>query len=152
MSKITEIVKDLALPITEKLGCELWDVEYVKEAGAWYLRVYIDREDGVSIGLCEQVSHELDPLLDEREELFPAGYTFEVSSAGAERWLRGPADYERFTGCYAEVKLYKSRDGQKTFIGTLAGTTGGGALLDVSGERLSFEKSEIAGIRLRIKT
>ena len=151
MSKITEIVTALAAPIAEKHGCELWDVEYVKEAGNWFLRVYIDRPDGVSIGHCEEVSRELDPLLDEREDDFPSGYTFEVSSAGAERWLRGPSDYERFSGRLAEVKLYRSRSGSKTFAGTLAGTDGSGSVeLDVSGERHSFEKSEVAGVRLRI--
>ena len=151
MSKITEIVKALAEPVAANNGCELWDVEYIKEAGTQYLRVFIDREDGVSIGLCEDVSKELDPLLDEYEEIFPAGYTFEVSSAGAERWLRGPSDYERFTGSLVEVKLYKSRDGKKSYTGILAGTNDGGALLDISGERCSFEKAEIAGVRLRIK-
>ena len=151
MSKITEIVRALAEPAAAKHGCELWDVEYVKEAGTQYLRVYIDREGGVSIGLCEDVSKELDPLLDEHEDLFPGGYTFEVSSAGAERWLRGPSDYERFIGNLVEVKLYKSRDGKKAYTGILAGTNDGGALLDISGERCSFEKAEIAGVRLRIE-
>ena len=153
MSKITGIVAALAAPVVERHGCELWDVEYVREAGNWFLRVYIDRPEGVSISYCEDVSRELDPLLDEREELFPAGYTFEVSSAGAERRLRGPSDYERFAGRLAEVKLYKSRDGRKTFLGTLSDThpDGGGVALEISGTRHSFEKQEIAGVRLRIE-
>ena len=151
MSKIVDIVKSFAAPAAEKYDCELWDVEYVKEAGNWFLRVYIDRSGGVSINHCEDVSRDLNPLLDEHESIFPDGYTFEVSSAGAERRLRGPSDYERFTGSLAEVKLYKSRGGQKSFIGSIAGTDGGGIALDISGERHSFEKAEIASVRLRIE-
>ena len=150
MSKITDAVTALAEPIAKKHGCELWDVAYVKEAGGWYLRVYIDREDGISINHCEAVSHELDPILDEREDLIPGSYTFEVSSAGAERWLRGPSDFERFAGRLVEVKLYKSKDGKKAFLGNLTGWHDTGVDLDISGQCHSFLKSEIAGVRLRI--
>jgi len=150
MSKITEAVTALAIPATEKHGCELWDVEYVKEAGSWFLRVYIDRPDGVSIDHCEAVSRELDPILDEREELIPGSYTFEVSSAGAERRLRRPSDFERFMGRLVEIRLYKPKNGQKTFLGILLSYSGGAVELDVAGKRHSFEKSEIANARLRI--
>ena len=151
MSKIIDTVTALASPIAKKHGCELWDVEYVKEAGSWFLRVYIDRPDGVSTVHCEAVSRELDPILDERDDLFPGSYTFEVSSAGAERRLSRPSDFERFIGHLVEVKLYKSRNGQKVFLGTLAGTANGGASLDIEGHRHSFEKEELASVRLRIK-
>jgi len=150
MSKIIESVTALACPIIEKHGCELWDVEYLKEAGSWYLRVYIDRCDGVSISHCEAVSRELDAVLDEHEELIPGSYIFEVSSAGAERRLRRPSDFERFIGHLVEVKLYKSRNGQKLFLGNLASSVDGNVELDISGERYSFEKSEIANVKLRI--
>jgi len=151
MSKIVEAVKILAAPAVEKHGCELWDVEYVKEAAGWYLRVYIDRPEGISIDLCEAVSRELDPILDEHEDMIPGSYTFEVSSAGAERKLRRPSDFERFAGHFVEVKLYKAKNGQKTFFGNLAGWQDGGVELDTEGGRCSFEKSEIAGVRLRMK-
>ena len=150
MSKIIDAVTAMAAPIAEKNGCELWDVEYVKEAGGWFLRVYIDREGSVSIEHCEAVSRELDPILDEREDLIPGSYTFEVSSAGAERHLRGPADYERFSGHLAEVRLYQSRNGRKSYLGKLAGYNDGALKLDASGELHLFEKSEIAAVRLRI--
>jgi ribosome maturation factor RimP len=150
MSKIVDAVTALAAPIVEKNGCELWAVEYIKEAGSWYLRIYIDRADGVSIEHCEAVSRELDPILDEREDLIPGSYTFEVSSAGAERWLRRPSDFERFAGRYVEVKLYKSRNGQKTFLGNLAGWQDGNIELDISNQRHIFLKPEVAGVRLRI--
>ena len=151
MSKIAEAVMTLAAPVAAKNGCELWGVEYLKEAVGWVLRVYIDSPGGVSIDQCEAVSRELDPILDEKEALIPGSYTFEVSSAGAERKLRGGSDYVRFTGHYAEVKLYKPRNGQKNFFGTIAGSIDGSLELDVAGELHSFEKPEIASVRLRLK-
>ena len=150
MSKITDAVKALAGPVVEKNGCELWDVEYIKEAGGWYLRVYIDRTGGVSISHCEAVSRELDHILDEREDLIPGSYTFEVSSAGAERRLRRPSDFERFAGHLVEVKLYKPKNGQKTFLGNLSGWADGGVEIDIAGQRCIFEKPEIASVRLRL--
>ena len=146
-----DAVTALAGPIAEKHGCELWDVEYVKEAGNQFLRVYIDRSEGVSIEHCEAVSRELDPLLDEISDLFPGSYIFEASSAGAERRLRRPSDFERFIGSLVEVKLYKSKNGKKTFLGALAGYSAGDVELDVSDERYVFKKAEIAGVRLRIE-
>ncbi|MCF0121602.1 MAG: ribosome maturation factor RimP [Oscillospiraceae bacterium] len=149
MSKITDIVSQMAAPIAERHGCELWDVEYVKEAGSWYLRVYIDCEGGVNIDQCEAVSRELDPLLDERDPI-PDSYTFEVSSAGAERPLKRPSDFERFMGSLIEVKLYKAKDGRKEYVGNLAAYDNGAVTVSVSGTEFTFEKQEIAGVRLRI--
>ncbi|MBQ8974855.1 MAG: ribosome maturation factor RimP, partial [Oscillospiraceae bacterium] len=104
MSKITDTVAALARPVVEQAGCELWDVEYVKEAGQWFLRVYIDKEGGVSIDDCEAVSRALDPILDESDPI-ETSYVFEVSSAGAERSLKRPSDFERFMGSLVEVRL-----------------------------------------------
>ena len=150
MGKIIEVVTGLAAPVAQRHGCEIWEIEYVKEAGNQFLRVYIDRPGGVSISHCEAVSRELDPILDEHEDLMPGSYTFEVSSAGAERRLRKPSDFERFAGSLAEVKLYKARDGQKTFLGYLAGWIDDGVELDISGQRHRFEKADVAGVRLRV--
>jgi len=151
MSKITDALSALANPIAEKNGCELWDVEYVKEAVGWVLRIYIDRPDGVSITHCEAVSRELDLILDEHEDLFPGSYTFEVSSAGAERHLRRPSDFVRFMGHQVELKLYRSKNGQKSYLGTLADHSIDGSVgIDISGQRHNFEKPEIASVRLRI--
>ena len=150
MSKVIDAVTELAAPIVEKNGCELWEVEYVKEAGGWYLRIYIDRPEGISISDCEAVSRELDPILDEHEDLIPGSYTFEVSSAGVERRLRRPSDFERFEGHLVEVKLYKSKNGQKVFLGNLVGWINDGVEIDISGKLQRFEKAEIANVRLRI--
>lgn len=97
MAKITELVAELARPAVEEAGCELWDVEYVREAGAWFLRLYIDKEGGVDILDCERVSRTVSDLLDEADPI-AGSYTFEVSSAGAERPLKRPSDFQRFLG------------------------------------------------------
>ena len=97
MPKVTEIAAGLAAPIVEACGCTLWDVEYVKEAGEWCLRVYIDREGGVSITDCEAVSRPLSDALDEADPI-EGSYTLEVSSAGADRVLKKPEHFARFRG------------------------------------------------------
>ena len=103
MSKITDKVTELALPVVEEEGCSLWDVEYVREAGSWYLRVFIDKEGGVGIDDCERISRRLDPILDEADPI-PDSYVFEVGSAGAERELKRPRDFEQFMGAQVELK------------------------------------------------
>lgn len=149
MSKLTDTVAELAVPVIEKQGCTLWDVEYVKEAGTWYLRVYIDHPDGVSIDQCEAVSRELDAIIEERD-LIPGAYTFEVSSAGAERSLKRPGDFEQFMGHLVEVKLYQGVGGRKEFMGNLAGYDNGDVTIDVSGSKMEFKKGQVANVRLRI--
>ena len=148
MSKITDRVFALAKPVVENEGCSLWDVEYVREAGSWYLRVYIDKEGGVSIDDCERISRALDPLLDEADPI-PDSYVFEVGSAGAERELKRPSDFEQFMGADVLLKTYKPRDGRKEFSGVLAGYDNGAVSLTVGSETLRFEKPEIALVRLR---
>ena len=148
MSKIAELVWEIAEPIVQRHDCELWDVEYLKEGENWFLRVYIDRTDGVSIEHCEAVSRELDPILDERD-FIPDSYTFEVSSAGTERHLSRPSDFERFIGHFIEVKLYKPRDGQKVFTGDLLSYSGGDIEINSGETVIKFTQDERASVRLR---
>lgn len=150
MKKVTELTAELAAPVVAAQGCELWDVEYVKEAGTWYLRLYIDKEGGVSIDDCEAISRRVSDLLDEADPI-EGSYTFEVSSAGAERPLKRPSDFERFMGSPITIRLYKNKDGRKEFAGTLAGYEDGAVLLDTGGQTLRFEKAEIALVRLRME-
>ena len=147
MAKVTDVVAQLAAPVVEQAGCSLWDVEYVKEAGEWFLRVYIDKEGGVSIDDCEAVSRPLSDLLDEADPI-EGSYTFEVSSAGADRVLKKPEHFARFQGQEVEVKLYRPRDGRKDFVGVLQSWQDGDVTLDVGGEPAIFEKKEIALVRL----
>jgi len=149
MKKVTEIVAELAAPVVSEYGCELWDVEYVREAGQWYLRLYLDKEGGVDILDCENVSRKVSDLLDEADPI-EGSYMFEVSSAGAERQLKRPSDFERFLGSPVLVKTYQNRDGRKEFAGTLAGYEDGAVVLDMgTAQPLRFEKTEIALVRLR---
>ena len=143
MSKITDMVTALARPIVEEEGCSLWDVEYVREAGSWYLRVFIDKEGGVSIDDCERISRRMDPILDEADPI-PDSYVFEVGSAGAERELKRPSDFEQFMGSQVEVKLYQPVNGSKTFVGTLAGYEQGKVSVTVGKETMIFDKAQTA--------
>jgi ribosome maturation factor RimP len=148
LSKITDIVSALALPIAENIGVELWDVEFVKEGSERYLRIFIDREDGITIDLCEGMSRSIDPLLDDLD-CIPEPYILEVSSAGLERELKKPEHYERFIGAEVEVKLYKAVDGAKKFAGRLLSCSGGGVSIDAGGKIYSFESSAVSQTRLK---
>ena len=147
MAKITDTVAAMAQPFAEAAGCTLWDVEYVKEAGEWFLRVYIDKEGGVSIQDCEAVSRPLSDALDETDPI-EGSYTFEVSSAGADRVLKKPEHFARFRGAEVEVKLYRPRDGRKSFVGPLLSYADGDVTLEVAGTPMTFEKKEVALTRL----
>jgi len=149
MSKITEKVAALAKPVVEEEGCTLWDVEYVREAGTWYLRVFIDKKDGLGIDDCERISRRLDPLLDEADPI-PDSYVFEVGSAGAERELRRPQDFEQFMGSEVELRLYQPQDGSKVFVGTLRAYEDGDVTIESGGKELRFEKSRIALVKLHV--
>ncbi len=146
MPKVTDAVAALALPIVEGAGCSLWDVEYVKEAGEWFLRVYLDKEGGVDIDCCEAVSRPLSDALDEADPI-QGSYTFEVSSAGLDRVLRRPAHFARCLGRQVDVKLYRPVDGRKEFTGALSGYEGGAVLVD----GIRFEKNDVAQVRLHVE-
>ena len=150
MSKITELVWQMAEPVAQRHGCTVWDVEFVREAGERFLRVYIDSEDGVDIDQCEAVSRELDPMLDEADPI-PEAYTFEVSSAGAERELKRPGDFERFMGSYVAVKLYSAKGGRKEHLGILTGySEETGVEIEENGKKTVYASAEVAQVRLRI--
>ena len=151
MSKIIDKVTEIAKPVVEKNGCELWDVKYIKEAGNCYLRVFIDRVDGVSINHCELISRELDKLLDEYDDLFPESYIFEVSSAGLERVLRGQKDFERFKNQNVEIKLYKAQNGQKIYHGNLNKWDDDGIQLDINAIQYTFDEKDVALVRLLLQ-
>jgi len=150
MKKITELVAELAAPAIAEAGCTLWDVEYVREAGVWYLRLYLDKEGGVNILDCENVSRKVSDLLDAVDPI-EGSYTFEVSSAGAERPLKRPSDFTQFMGSPVTVKLYCPRDGRKEFAGTLKAYEDGAVTVTVGENDLRFEKSEVALVRLRVE-
>ena len=152
MKKITELTAELAAPVIAERGCTLWDVEYVKEAGTWYLRVLLDKEGGVDILDCEAVSRRLSDLLDEAGPI-EGSYTLEVGSAGAERALKRPGDFQRYLGSAVLVKLYRNQDGRKEFPGVLAGydEATGDVTITVGKQEMTFAKKDIALVRLRVE-
>ena len=147
MAKVTDTVAQLALPYVQAAGCTLWDVEYIKEAGEWYLRVYIDKEGGVSIEDCEAVSRPLSDKLDEADPI-PGSYTFEVSSAGCDRVLRTAEHFAACMGQEAEIKLYRPRNGRKEFVGILQAYDDGNITIIQGEAPITFEKKEVALARL----
>lgn len=149
MKKVTEIVAELAAPVVEEFGCQLWDTEYVREAGQWYLRLYLDKDGGVDILDCENVSRRVSDLLDQADPI-EGSYVFEVSSAGAERQLKRPSDFKKFIGSPVLLKTYQNRDGRKEFAGVLKEYDSGAVVLEMGRQELRFEKNEIAMVRLRI--
>ncbi len=148
--KITDQVRAFSQPIVERLGCTLWDVEYVREGGEWFLRLYIDKDGGVDIQDCEAVSRAVDPVLDE-EDPIPGSYHFEVSSAGLERPLRRQEHFAWAMGRRVAVRLYRPRGGAKEFVGTLAGYEDGRVTLETPAGALVFEKNETALVRLYVE-
>ena len=145
--KVTELVAQIAAPAAEKQGCFVWDVEFVKEAGERYLRLYIDNEEAsVNIDQCEAVSREVDALLDELDPI-QESYIFEVCSAGAERELKRPSDFARFLGSQVAVRLYSAKNGRKEYPGVLKAWEEGDVVLE---DGVRFRKSEVAQVRLRV--
>ena len=148
--KITDVVWQFSEPIVKAHGCSLWDVEYVREGGEWFLRLYIDKDGGVDIDDCERVSRAVDPVLDEKDPI-PESYRFEVCSAGLERVLKRPSDFDRYLGEPILVKLYRPKNGQKEFPCRLLSYRDGDVTAEMGGRELTFEKAEIALVRLRVE-
>ena len=140
----------LALPVAEKFGLEIWDIEFVKEGGEHYLRVYIDKDGGVDINDCESFSRAFDKILDEADPI-DVSYIFEVSSAGLERRLYRPSDFEKYMGSPVTLKTFSPKNGKKEFLGNLSSYDNGSVTLSDDGETVLFEKKEIASVRLRVE-
>ena len=143
-------VEAYLLPLMEENNFELVDVEYVKEAGTWYLRAYIDKEGGIAVDDCEVISRKLSDWLD-KEDFIDDSYILEVSSPGLGRPLKKEKDYVRSMGREVEVRLYKAIDTQKEFTGTLSAYDDKTVTLTMEdGSEAVFEKADIALIRLAL--
>lgn len=148
--KVTDIVAELAKPVVEARGCSLWDVEYVREGSDYFLRLYLDKEGGVDIDDCEAVSRAMDPILDEADPI-DGSYVFEVCSAGLERPLKRPEDFLRFMGEPVTVKLYRPYNGLKEIPAVLRGYDEGKVTVEAGKQTITFEKSQVALVRLRVE-
>ena len=140
--------EQLLAPILEENNFELYDVEFVKEAGTFYLRAFIDKEGGININDCELVSRRLSDLLDEKD-FIPESYILEVSSPGLGRALKKDKHFEKSIGEEVEIKLFKALDKQKEFTGYLESFNDEVIVIsDEDENELEFERSNIASVRL----
>ena len=140
-------------PIVQANGCEIYDVEYVKEGSDWYLRAYIDKPDGVDITDCENVSRAFSEKLDE-EDFIPDAYILEVSSPGLGRALKKDRHLEKSLGEEVEVKTYKPIDRQKEFVGILKSYDKDTITIEIENgsetKDMVFAKADIAIVRLTL--
>lgn len=113
-------IAELAKPLCDELGLNLWDVKFEKEGVTWYLRVFIDKDDGINIDDCESFSRPFNKLLDETDPISQS-YVFEVSGPGIGRELRKPEHFERFIGERIRIRFIRARNGEKEAIGVLKG-------------------------------
>ena len=114
----SQIAQRIVTPILDQLGLQLWDIRFEKEGSSWFLRFFIDRENGVSIGDCEAVSRRVEAILD-AEDPIQVSYVLEVSSPGIERELAKDHHFQRYIGEMVAVKLMRPVEGQRDFIGKL---------------------------------
>lgn len=141
-------VERIAAPIAQELGLRIWDIEFVKEGASWFLRIYIDREGGVTIDDCENFSRRIDGPLDEADPIEQA-YYLEVSSPGIERELRRDGHFESATGRRIRLRLIRPLpDGSRELEGTLKSYADGIITLSSGGKEIRIRKADTAFVRL----
>lgn len=146
MASVGDRVFDLIKDTVETQGVTLWDVRFVKEGASWYLRVFIDKAEGISIDDCTSVSHAIDPVIDEADPI-DKSYYLEVCSPGIERELTRPFHYAACSGEKVKVKLYKAVDGKKEFVGILSAKDDK-IKLAIGEEVMEFDYKEISKANL----
>lgn len=156
MSTVTDTVSEIVKPIVAKHDFYLAGVEFVKEGGSWYLRVYIDKKGGITLDDCVVVNDELSEALDNADpDPIPQAYYLEVSSPGAERPLKTDEDLEHAVGEYIHISLFQKKDGQKVFEGTLDELTADALTLTIKvkgrPKKLDFDRKNIANARMAIQ-
>ncbi len=146
MANIAETVTLLIKDTVEAQGVSLWDVRFIKEGADWFLRIFIDKENGVSIDDCVNVSHAIDPIIDEADPI-DRSYCMEVSSPGIERELTRPEHFAKMQGRDITVKLYKALDGSKEIKGTLV-SFDDKLIIKTEATEYALEKSAVAKVNL----
>jgi ribosome maturation factor RimP len=145
--KIEDIVIEMTEPIVEVLGLELVDVEFLKEGGSWFLRLFIDKPGGITHDDCQAVSERVGVILDEKDPI-PQSYIMEVSSPGIERPLKKPTDFEKFRGHKVRVSTFSPVNGQKEFVGELVGLEVGNVIIKVKNQDVTLSLGQVARVRL----
>jgi len=146
MAGVADKVFSLIRETVEAQNVMLWDVRFVKEGASYYLRVFIDNENGITIDDCTNVSHAIDPVIDEADPI-DKSYYLEVCSPGLERELTRDEHFNRFIGSSVKVKLYKAYNGNKEITADLIGFDGGIKLI-INGEEIYFAKGEYSKVKL----
>ncbi len=147
--EILNQIEEYLQPIVVEVGVEVCDIELVKEGPNLYLRIYIEKEDGVTISDCESVSRKIEVILDEKDPI-ATPYILEVSSPGIDRPLKKDSDYEKYSGEIVDIKLYKAINKQKEFQGELVGLENDVVTIIVDDETIKFDKADIAICRLAV--
>lgn len=147
MANSAERVYELIKDAVEVEGVRLWDVRFLKEGASWYLRVFIDKPEGISIDDCTNVSHAIDPIIDEADPI-DVSYYLEVCSPGIERELTRSRHYEESLGKQVRLKLYRAYDGKKEITGTLEDVTEENVTLVTEGNALTVERKNISKANL----
>lgn len=147
MANSAERVYELIKNAVEAEGVRLWDVRFLKEGASWYLRVFIDKPEGISIDDCTNVSHAIDPIIDEADPI-DVSYYLEVCSPGIERELTRSRHYEESLGKQVRLKLYRAYDGKKEITGTLEDVTEENVTLVTEGNALTVERKNISKANL----
>jgi ribosome maturation factor RimP len=141
----------MVIPILNEKDYELVDVEFKKEGGNWYLRIYIDKEGGISLDDCQVVSEKLSSALDEVDPI-PYSYFLEVSSPGLDRPLKREKDFVKYKGSVVEVRLFAPYNGKKVYKGELVGMIDNRiVIMQEDGNQIDFERDKVALVRLALE-
>jgi len=150
-NKVEKTVTQIALPIAEKLGYELVETEYVKEGPNYYLRIYIDCPEGITIDDCEKMNNAVEPALDAKDPI-PQAYFLEISSPGLDRPLKSDRDFEKYTGEQVEVSLYEAIDGSKHYEGELKGKVNKEIIIKTDKDKeIFFPVEKVSTVKRSIK-
>lgn len=156
MSRVVDVVKEAVLPVVDERNFELVDVEFLKEGKNWFLRIYIDKPDGIDIEECAWVSERVSDIMDQMDpDPIPQAYFLEVSSPGAERPLKTDKDLQNAVGSYVNLSYYQAIDGEKSHEGTLLEVTEDSVKLEIKiktrVKTIEIPREKIAKARLAIQ-
>lgn len=149
-NKTEKEVKELLTPIIDERGIILWDIEFKKEGPSYVLRIYLDKDGGIGINDCEEVSRALSAVLDERDPI-PEAYMLEVSSAGLDRIIKYDFHFEKCMGKNVDAKLFAALDGVKEFTAKLTGFDGENVTMEKDGSEITLPFNKISSLRLTVE-
>lgn len=147
MTKMEKSIYDLSLPIVNELGYKLYDVMYVKEGKEYYLRIFIDHENGIDLDDCEKVSNRISDMLDEVDPI-STQYNLEVSSCGLERHLREIEHYEAAIDKNIELNLFKPVNGKKQISGILTDANNGVITVTLENEKIELKIDDVSSAKI----